>query len=46
MQKLGIFKARSLNRGEKVFHAPRETEGDYILYRKVDGTLVYQPVKP
>jgi hypothetical protein len=47
MQRIGVFKARAANtKKEKVLHAPDGTEGEYVLYKKVDGTLVYQPVHP
>ena len=45
MQRIGIFKARRANtEKEKVLHAPDESQGEYVLYKKVDGTLIYKPV--
>jgi hypothetical protein len=48
MQRIGVFKARSGNNvsKERIIHAPDGTEGEFVLYRKIDGTLVYQPVHP
>jgi hypothetical protein len=46
MQKLGVFKVRTLNHDEKIIHLPEYADGHMILYKKEDGSYVLKPVHP
>ena len=36
---------RKFTRGEHILHAPETSNGDFALYVKPDGTLIYVPLK-
>jgi len=42
---IGIYKAREMPNGEKVFHAPETATGNYYLvFNKTNGVVKYVPV--
>jgi len=46
MQKIGVFKVRTINHDEKIIHLPPSAEGHMILYKRVDGSYLLKPVMP
>lgn len=44
MERIGVYKARTIKQGEKVLHAPEDTDGEFVLYRDVHGNLKYMKV--